>query len=63
MVLDGQINGLSFQAYVDQVLIPEQARRHRDHGHSHKDAPVRAAIEAAGASFSICRPTAPTSIR
>jgi hypothetical protein len=23
MVLDGPINGLAFQAYVDQVLVPE----------------------------------------
>ena len=35
MVLDGPINGVWFQAYVDQVLVPDAlARRHRDHGQS-----------------------------
>ena len=33
MVLDGPMNGAAFQAYVEQVLVPElRARRHRHHG-------------------------------
>ena len=30
MVLDGPINGLAFQAYVDQVLVPELIRAGHD---------------------------------
>ncbi|QOZ11826.1 IS630 family transposase [Bradyrhizobium sp. CCBAU 51765] len=66
MVLDGPINGLAFQAYVDQVLVPELREGDvvvMDNLGSHKGAGVRAAIEATGASSFISRPTAPISIR
>ncbi len=52
MVLDGPINGVSFQAYVDQVLVPELRPGDivvMDNLGSHKGAGVRDAIEAAGA--------------
>jgi len=40
MVLDGQMNGTAFLAYVQQVLVPgTQARRHRHHGQ-----PIRSAF-------------------
>jgi DDE superfamily endonuclease len=66
MVLDGPINGLTFQAYVDQVLVPELKPGDvvvMDNLGSHKGASVRSSIEAAGAGFCIFRPTVPTSIR
>jgi len=50
MVLDGPINGVSFQAYIDQVLVPELRPSDiviMDNLGSHKGAGVRAAIEAA----------------
>lgn len=35
MVLDGPINQRAFDAYVEQILVPElKPRRHRDHGQS-----------------------------
>lgn len=46
MVLDGPINGVSFQAYVDQVLVPELSQDDivmMDNLGSHKG--VGAAIE------------------
>lgn len=52
MVLDGPINGVWFQAYVEQVLVPELRPGDiviMDNLGSHKGAGVRAAIEAAGA--------------
>ena len=58
MVLDGPINGFAFQAYVDQVLVPELREGDvvvMDNLGSHKDAGVRAAIEAAGAKL-LCLP-------
>jgi hypothetical protein len=64
MVLDGPINGVAFQAYVGQVLVPELAPGDivvMDNLGSHKGAGVRAAIEAAGASLLYLRPTAPSS--
>jgi len=54
MVLDGPINGLAFQAYVDQVLVPELRPGDvivMDNLGSHKGAGVRKAIEAAGATL------------
>jgi hypothetical protein len=51
MVLDGPINGVAFQAYVDQVLIPELVPGDiviMDNLGSHKGAGVRAAIELRG---------------
>ena len=54
MVLDGPINGRAFQAYVDQVLLPELAPGDSvvmDNLGSHKGAGVRAAIAAAGATL------------
>jgi transposase len=52
MVLDGPINGRAFQAYVDQVLVPELRKGDivvMDNLGSHKGTSVRAAIEVAGA--------------
>ena len=52
LVLDGLINALAFQAYVDQVLVPTLAPGDvviMDNLSSHKGAGIRAAIEAAGA--------------
>ena len=52
MVLDGPINGLAFQAYVDQVLVPELESGDvvvMDNLGSHKGPSVRSSIEAAGA--------------
>jgi transposase len=54
MVLDGPINSVAFQAYVDQVLVPELRPGDivvMDNLGSHKGAGVREAIEAAGASL------------
>ena len=62
MVLDGPINGVAFQAYVDQVLGPELKRGDivvMDNLGSHKGAGVGAAIEAAGASLLYLPPYSP----
>ncbi|RKK01683.1 IS630 family transposase [Pseudoroseomonas wenyumeiae] len=62
MVLDGPINSVAFQAYVDQVLVPELAPGDiviMDNLGSHKGAGVRAAIEAAGASLLYLPPYSP----
>ena len=62
MVLDGPINGRSFQAYVDQVLVPELKPGDivvMDNLGSHKGEGVRAAIEAAGASLLYLPPYSP----
>ncbi len=67
MVLDGPINGQAFQAYVDQGPCPRSSeRRHRCYGQS--PAAIRAPACARRSrlqapSFSISRPTAPTSTR
>lgn len=62
MVLDGPINGVAFQAYVDQVLVPELRPGDivvMDNLGSHKGAGIRAAIEAAGASLLYLPPYSP----
>jgi transposase len=62
MVLDGPINGVAFQAYIDQVLVPELERGDivvMDNLGSHKGAGVRAAIEAVGASVFYLPPYSP----
>jgi transposase len=61
-VLDGPINGAAFQAYVDQVLVPELKAGDIvviDNLGSHKGACVRAAIEAAGAKLLYLPPYSP----
>jgi transposase len=62
MVLDGPVNGAAFQAYVDQVLVPELKPGDiviMDNLGSHKGAGVRAAIEAAGAGLLYLPPYSP----
>jgi transposase len=62
MVLDGPINGRAFQAYVDQILVPELKEGDivvMDNLGSHKGAGVRAAIEAAGAKLLYLPPYSP----
>ena len=62
MVLDGPINGCAFQAYVDQVLVPELRKGDivvMDNLGSHKGAGVRAAIEATGAKLLYLPPYSP----
>jgi len=62
MVLDGPINGRAFQAYVDQVLVPELRPGDivvMDNLGSHKGAGVRDAIEAAGARLFYLPPYSP----
>jgi transposase len=62
MVLDGPINGLAFQAYVDQVLVPDLRPGDvvvMDNLGSHTRPGIRAAIEAAGASLLYLPPYSP----
>ncbi len=62
MVLDGPINGVAFQPYVEQVLVPDLRPGDivvMDNLGSHKGAGVRAAIEAAGASLLYLPPYSP----
>jgi transposase len=62
LVLDGPINGIAFQAYVDQILVPTLAPSDiviMDNLGSHKGAGVRAAIEAAGAKLLYLPPYSP----
>jgi transposase len=62
MVLDGPINGAAFQAYVDQVLVPDLRPGDvviMDNRSSHKRPGIRAAIEAAGASLLYLPPYSP----
>ena len=62
MVLDGPINRRSFEAYVDQVLVPELRPGDvviMDNLASHKSPTVRAAIEAAGAELRFLPPYSP----
>jgi transposase len=62
MVLDGPINGVWFQAYNDQVLVPALSPGDvviMDNLGSHKRPGVRAAIEAAGARLLYLPPYSP----
>ena len=62
MVLDGPINGAAFQAYVDQVLVPELREGDiviMDNLGSHKGKGVREAIEAAAANLLYLPPYSP----
>jgi transposase len=62
MVLDGPINGHAFQAYVDQVLVPDLRQGDiviMDNLGSHKGLGVREAIEAAGAKLLFLPPYSP----
>ena len=62
MVLDGPINGEFFQAYVDQVLVPELRPGDvvvMDNLGSHKGPGVKEAIEAVGASLLYLPPYSP----
>lgn len=62
LVLDGPVNGPAFQAYVEQVLVPELKRGDvvvMDNLSSHKGAGVRSAIAAAGASLLYLPPYSP----
>ena len=62
MVLDGPINGVAFQAYVDQVLVPKLRPGDTvimDNLGSHKGPGVRMAIEAAGANLLYLPPYSP----
>lgn len=62
MVLDGPINGEFFQAYVDQVLLPELRPGDivvMDNLGSHKGAGVKEAIETVGASLLYLPPYSP----
>jgi transposase len=62
MVLDGPINSVWFQAYVEQVLVPELKPGDivvMDNLSSHKGAGVRVAIEAAGARLLYLPPYSP----
>jgi transposase len=61
-VLDGPINREAFQAYLDQVLVPELRPGDvvvMDNLGSHKGPAVRHAIEAAGASLLYLPPYSP----
>ena len=65
-VFDGPINGRSFTAYVEQVLVPTLVPGDiviLDNLGSHKGQPVREAIRRSGPSSSLFTPTAPISIR
>src|SRR5271169_5894081 len=65
-VIDGPINGESFLAYVEQVLIPALKPGDIviiDNLGSHKGKAMRRAIRSAGARLFFLRPTVPTSIR
>jgi transposase len=62
LVLDGPINGRAFQAYVEQILVPELKAGDiviMDNLGSHKGSAVRAAIEAAGARLLYLPPYSP----
>ncbi len=65
-VIDGPINGLSFRAYVEQVLVPILKPGDivvMDNLGSHKGRAIRAAIRSAKAKLFFCPPTRPTSTR
>ena len=65
-VFNGPINGETFRAYVQQLLVPALKPGDivvMDNLGSHKSKAVRHAISAAGARLSSCRNTRPISIR
>ena len=62
MVLDGPMNRVAFQAYIEQVLVPTRYRGDTvimDNLPAHKGAEVRRAIEAAGAFLLYLPPYSP----
>jgi transposase len=62
MLLDGPMDGVAFQAYVDAVLVPALTPGDvvvMDNLPAHKIASVRAAIEAAGAQLLYLPPYSP----
>ena len=62
MVLDGPMNRIAFQAYIEQVLVPTLCRGDAvimDNLPAHKGADVRQAIEAAGATLRYLPPYSP----
>ncbi|AHI24956.1 transposase [Komagataeibacter xylinus] len=62
MVLDGPVNGRSFQIYVERVLVPDLRPGDvvvMDNLGSHKGAAVQAAIETAGATLLFLPPYSP----
>lgn len=62
LVIDGPINGVWFQTYVDEVLVPALRQGDivvMDNLGSHKGAGVRHAIEAAGATLLYLPPYSP----
>ena len=62
MVLDGPINGDWFEAYVDQVLVPDLRRGDiviMDNLSSHKKPAIRRAIKAVGARLLFLPPYSP----
>ncbi|NHO34411.1 IS630 family transposase [Acetobacter sp. LMG 1636] len=62
MVLDGPINGRSFQTYVDRILVPDLRPGDiviMDNPGSHKGPGIQAAIEAAGATVRYLPPCSP----
>jgi transposase len=62
MVLDGPMNGASFKAYVNQVLVPVLKQGDivvMDNLSAHKSEDIRSAIEAAGAELRYLPPYSP----
>ena len=62
MVLDGPMNRVAFQAYIEQVLVPTLRQGDTvimDNLPAHKGTDVRRAIEAAGATFLYLPPYSP----
>ena len=62
MVLDGPMNRVAFQAYIDQVLVPTLRRGDivvMDNLPAHKGSDVRRAIEAKGAELRYLPPYSP----
>ena len=62
MVLDGPMNRVAFQAYIDQVLVPTLRRGDivvMDNLPAHKGSETRYAIEAAGAQLRYLPPYSP----
>jgi transposase len=62
LLLDGPMNGLSFKAYIEQILIPTLKRGDivvMDNVSVHKVAGIREAIEACGAALFYLPPYSP----